>query len=132
MHGPPHPPQRGRAYTATTIQGASTRPKDDEKPSLNFDYSFEEGFAFTGLLAGSGNAGFHPKGFHPHGSGNRDIHPYSDKFTMNVDVGALDHLIDEELIPRLRKSMRGYKKLKEPRTIMTNGKKVLATATGTI
>ena len=51
---------------------------------------------------------------------------------MLVDSGASDPLIDEELIPRLRNSMRDYKKLKDPKTIMTNGKKVCATATGTI
>ena len=51
---------------------------------------------------------------------------------MLVHSGASDHLIDEELIPRLRKSMRDYKKLKDPKTIMNNGKKVFATATGTI
>ena len=52
---------------------------------------------------------------------------------MLVDSGASDNLIDEELIPRLRKSMRDYKKLKDPKTIMTNGnKKVFATATGII
>ena len=92
-------------------------PNDDEMPSINFDDGFEEGFTFTGLLAGSGNRG---------------VHPNSDKFTMRVDSGASDHLIDEELIPRLQKSMRDCKKLKDPKTIMTNGKKVFATATGTI
>ena len=51
---------------------------------------------------------------------------------MLVDSGASDHLIDEELIPRLRKRMKDYKRLKEPKIIMTNEKKVLATATGTI
>ena len=61
---------------------------------------------FTGLLAGSGNRGFHPRGFHPNSSGNRGFHPNSDRFTMRVDSGASDHLIDEELIPRLRKSMK--------------------------
>ena len=115
--GAPRPPQSGRAHTASAIQDASTRPNDDEMPSLNFDDGFEEGFAFTGLLAGSGNRGFHPK---------------SDRFTMLVDSGASDHLIDEELISRLRKSMRGYKELKDPKTIITKGKKVFATATSTI
>ena len=52
---------------------------------------------------------------------------------MIVDSGASDHLIDAELIPRLRKSMRDYKKLKDPKTIMANeNKKVFATATGII
>ena len=59
---------------------------------------------------------------------------------MLVDSGASDHLRDEELIPRLRKSVRDYKKLmrdyknlKDSKTFMTNGnKKVFATATGTI
>ena len=145
--GAPRPPQSGRAHTASAVQGASTRPNDVKKPSLNFDDGFEEGFAFTGLLAGSGNRGFHPngsgnrgfhpngsgnRGFHPNGSGNRGFHPNNDRFTMLVDSGASDHLIDEELIPRLRKSIRDYKKLKNPKTIITNGNKVFATATGTI
>ena len=130
--GAPRPPQSGRPYTACAVQDASTRPNDDEMPSFNFDDGFEEGFAFTGLLADSGNRGFHPRGFHPNGSGNRDFHPNSDRFTMIVDNGASDHLIDEELIPRLRRSMKDYKKQKDPKTIMTNGKKVFATETGTI
>ena len=126
--GAPRPPQSGRAHTASAVQGATTRPNDDEKPSPNFDDGFEEGFAFAGLLAGSGN-----RGFHPNGSGNRGFHPNSNKFTMLVDSGASDHLIDEELIPRLRKSMRDYKKVNDPKTIMTNGnKKLFAAATGTI
>ena len=126
--GAPSPPQSGRAHTASAVQGVSTRPTDDEKPSLNFDDGFEEGFAFTGLLDGSGN-----RAFHPNGSGKRGFHPNIDRFTMIVDSGASDHLIDEELIPRLRKSMTDYKKLTDPKTIMANGhKKVFATATGTI
>ena len=52
---------------------------------------------------------------------------------MILDSGASDHLIDGKPIPRLRKSTRDCKKLKETTTISTNGKKkVLATATGTI
>ena len=94
---------------------------------------FRRGIRVYGLLAGSGNRGFHPRGFHPKSSGNRGSHPNSHKFTMLVDSRASDHLIDEELIPRPRKSMRDCKKLKDPKTIMTNGnKKVFATATCTI
>lgn len=81
------------------MQGASTRPaSDNENPSLNFDNDSKEGFAFTGLLADSGN---------------RVFHPHSDRFTVIVDNGGSCHLIDEELIPRQRKSMRDYKKLKK-------------------
>ena len=46
--GLPRPPQSGRAHTASAVQGTSTRPNDDEKPSHNFDDCFEEGFALTG------------------------------------------------------------------------------------
>ena len=118
-HGAPRPPQSGRAHTASAVQVASTRPSnDDEKPSLNFDDDFEEGFTSTGLLAGSGNRGFHLN---------------SDRFTVIVDSDASDHLIGKELFPTLRKHMREYKKLKEPKIIMTNeNKKVFAAATGTI
>ena len=127
------PPQSGHAHTTSAVQDASIRPNDDEKRSLNFDDGFEERFAFTGVLASSVNRGFHPRGFHPNGSGNRGFDPNSDRFTMLVDSVASDHLIDAELIPRPRKSMRDYKKLKDPKTIMTNGnKKLFATATGTI
>ena len=63
--GAPRPPQSGRAHTASAVQGASTRPTDDEKPSLNFDDGFEEEFAFTGLLADSGNRVFTPRVFTP-------------------------------------------------------------------
>ena len=98
--GRKHPPQRRR------------------KAVLNFDDGVVDGSAFTGLLASSGNRGFHPN---------------SDRFTTLVDSGASDHLIDKELIPRRRKSMRDYSKLKDPKTITTNwNKKVFATATGTI
>ena len=52
---------------------------------------------------------------------------------MIVDSGASDHLVDDDLIPRLRNSMKNYKKLKEPKIIVTTGnKEVFATATGTI
>ncbi|CAM9877412.1 unnamed protein product, partial [Laminaria digitata] len=52
---------------------------------------------------------------------------------MIMDSGASEHLVDNELIPRLRDSMREYKKLKEPKTIVTAGNaRVFATATGTI
>ena len=52
---------------------------------------------------------------------------------MIVHSGASDHLVDDELIPRLRDSMKDYKKLKEPKIIVTAGnKEVLATATGTM
>ena len=115
--GAPRPPQSGCDDTASAIQGASTRPNDDEKSSLNFDIGFEEGFAFTGLRAGGGQRVFRP---------NRV------RFTMIVDSGASDYLIDENRIPRQRKSMKDYKKLKDPKTIMTNGNKVFATAIGPI
>ena len=49
---------------------------------------------------------------------------------MIVDKCASDHMIDDELIPRSWNSMRDYKKLTEPTTIVTAGiKKVFATAT---
>ena len=106
------------AHTASAVQDTSTRPNNDETPFLNFDDGFEEGFAFRELLDRSGNRGFHPN---------------SDSFTMPVDSGASDHLIDKELVPSLRKRMRNHKKIKDPKTTMTNGnKKVFATETGTI
>ena len=52
---------------------------------------------------------------------------------MIVDSGASDHLIDDELIPRLRNSTRDYKKLKELKIILTAGNEtVLATDKNTI
>ena len=111
--------KRGRAHIASAVMGASTRPaNDDQKPSFNFDDDFDEGFAFTALLAGGVKRGFHPN---------------SDRFTIIVDSGASDHWIDAELIPRLRNSMKDCSKLKESKTIVAAGKKkVFATATGTI
>ena len=49
-----------------------------------------------------------------------------------MDGSASDHLLDDELIARLRDRMRDYKKLMEARIIVTDGNKVLATATDTI
>ena len=50
-----------------------------------------------------------------------------------MDNGTSDYLVDDDLIPRLRESMKDYKKLKEAKIIVTAGKKVvLATATRTI
>ena len=52
---------------------------------------------------------------------------------MIEDSGASDHLIDQELIPRLWKGMGDHKKPKEPKTVVTDGNKnVFATATGNI
>ena len=66
-------------------------------------------------------------------SGGKGFHPDADMITMIVDSGASDHLVDDELITRLRDSMNDYNKLKEPKIIVTAGsKEVLATATGTI
>ncbi|CAN0560803.1 unnamed protein product, partial [Laminaria digitata] len=53
------------------------------------------------------------------------------KFTMLVDSGASDHLVDGELIPGLRQGMTEYQKLDQPKPIETTGNmKVFATATG--
>ena len=50
----PRPPQSGRAHIASAEIGATTRPaNDNEKTSLNFDYDFDEGFAFTILFLNS-------------------------------------------------------------------------------
>lgn len=47
---------------------------------------------------------------------------------MIVDCGTSDNLVDNELIPRLRNSMRDYKKMKEPKIIVTAGnERVFAT-----
>ena len=52
---------------------------------------------------------------------------------MIVNSGASDHLVDDELIPRLRDSMSDYKELEEPKIIFTAGnKEAFATAPGTI
>ena len=52
---------------------------------------------------------------------------------MIVDSDVSDHSIDEELIPKLRESMRDHKKQKELKNIATNGNtKLIAIATDTI
>ena len=61
-------------------------------------------------------------------SGGKGFHPDADMITMIVDSGASDHLVDDELITRLRDSMNDYNKLKEPKIIVTAGNK----ATGTL
>ena len=67
------------------------------------------------------------------GSGGQGFHPDVDRITMIVNSGASDHLVDDELIPRLRDCMEDYKKLKEPKSIITAGsKEAFATPTGTI
>ena len=61
QQGSPRPPRSGSAHTVSDVQGASTRPSDDdEKPSLNLNDDFKEVFAFTGLLDDSGKRGFTP------------------------------------------------------------------------
>ena len=127
--GAPRPPHSGRAHHCPCCtRREHTRPNNDRNPSINFDDGFKQEFAFTGLLVGSGN-----RGFQPNGSGTMGLHPNRDRFTMTVGSGASSHLIYEELIPRLRKSIRDYKMLKETKAIMTNGnKKVFATARGNI
>lgn len=67
------------------------------------------------------------------GNDGRGFHPNAARFTVIVDSDTSDHLVDEELIPRLQDSTRDYKKLEEPKTIVTarNGN-VFATATGSI
>ena len=65
-------------------------------------------------------------------SGGKGFHPDADMITMIVDSGASDHLVDDELITRLRDSMNDYNKLKEPKIIVTAGSnEVIETATGT-
>ena len=105
------------ASSAAVLSASSPPTNDDEKPSLNFD-DFDKGLAFSGLVAGSDVRGFHPN---------------VDRITMIVDSGASDHLVDDELIPRLQNIMKDYKKLQEPKIIVTAGNtEVLATATSTI
>ena len=41
--GAPRPPQSGRAHTASAVQGASTRPTDDEKTAPQIRRSFRRG-----------------------------------------------------------------------------------------
>ena len=50
---------------------------------------------------------------------------------MIVGSGASDHLVNGNLIPRLRENMREHKKLMEPKVVTAGNMKVL-TAAGTI
>ena len=90
------------ASSAAVLSASSPPANDDEKPSLNFDDDCDKEFAFSGLVAGSDGRGFHPN---------------VDRTTMILDRGASDHLVDDELIPRLRDNMN--KKLKESQIIVT-------------
>ena len=62
------------------------------------------------------------------GSGAGATQPDVDRISMIVDSGASDHWVDDELVPNLWDSMNDYKKLKEPKIIVTAGNK----ATGTL
>ena len=120
--GAPRPPQRVGAFTSPLlywvrahVPPTTTRSRPS---SLNFDDDFGKRFAFTGLLAGSGQRGFHPN---------------SGRFTIIVERGASDHFIDDERIRTLRNVMRDPKKLKDPKTMVTVGnEKVFAAETGAI
>ena len=64
------------------------------------------------------------------GNVKRVFHPNSDSFTIIMDSGTSDHSVQDKLVPRSHDSMRGYKKLKNPRTIVTAGNEtIFATAT---
>ena len=56
------------------------------------------------------------------------FHPNVDRI-MIVDSGVS---VMDELKPRQRKSMQDYSMLSEPKIIITHGKELFATATGTI
>ena len=139
--GAPRQPQSRRAHNTSAVRGASTRLVDVEKPSLNFDDGFEEMFAFTGLLAGSGN-----RDFHHNGGCNKGFTPTATVAATGVftptarqvhddcgerRVGPLDRRGDD---CKTAENHEGYrKKLKQPKAIMASGKKkVFTTATGTI
>ena len=57
--------------------------------------------------------------------------PNAGRITMIVGSGASDHLVNGNLIPRLRENMREHKKLMEPKVVTAGNMKVL-TAAGTI
>ena len=63
----------------------------------------------------------------------KEFSPNAGRMTMIVGSGASDHLVNGDVIPRLRGNMREYKKLMEAKVVVTAGNKgVSATATGTI
>ena len=98
--GSPRPSENDNAHIASSaaVLSVSSPPaNNDEKLSFNLDDDFDKGFAFSGLVAGNGR---------------RAIPPNVDRIAMIVDSGASDHLANDELVPRLRGSMRDYKKLK--------------------
>lgn len=67
------------------------------------------------------------------GSAGRDFQPNADRFTMVVDNGPSSHLVGHEQTIRVQHSMRDFKKLKEPKTIVTGrNENVLETATRAI
>lgn len=82
----PRPSQNDGAHTASAVLSAtsSSPPVSDDEGWFNFDDDFVKEFAFTGLVVGSGA---------------RALHNNADIFTMLVDSGASDHLVDDDLIP---------------------------------
>ena len=59
----------------------SSSANDDEKPTLKIDDDFDKGFAFSGLVAGSGG---------------RAIQSKVDRITKIVDSGASDRLVNKQ------------------------------------
>ena len=51
----------------------------------------------------------------------RGRHPNADRFTIVVDSGASDHVLDGELVPRLQDRTRDLEKLGEPTVIVSAG-----------
>ena len=115
--GPPRPPPSEGPQHRLCCTGLehTSRQRRREAIPQTFDDEFDERFVFTGVQAVSGKRCFHPTA------------------TMIVNRGASDSLLDDELIPRLRNSMRKYEKLNRPKTIAAfRNEKVFATATGII
>lgn len=117
--GKSRPSQNDGSHTASAALNTSSPPAGDEgNSSLNVDDEFDKIFAHTKPVAGSGGRSFHPN---------------TDRFTMLEDSGASDHLVDNDLVPGMRQSMRDHTEMNCLKPIVTAGnKKVVVTATGTI
>lgn len=67
------------------------------------------------------------------GSGGRGFRPNKERFTLILNSGALDYLLEDELIQSLLYSTRVCNKLEKPKTIIIAvNENVFAAATGTV
>ncbi|MEP5117299.1 MAG: hypothetical protein ABJQ90_16360 [Parasphingorhabdus sp.] len=87
--GAPRSSQKHGAHIVFAILSAKSLPENDEEKPSNFD----NGYAFTELVADKGGRTFDPK---------------ADRIMMVWTSGASDHLLDDDFISRLQDSVKDF------------------------